>query len=271
MTSANYGLGESCPLPRRCDQFPLTWVATRENPILVKDLSVYYRRVEALRGISCQIRSGGLTGIIGPNGAGKSTLLKAMLGLVKGKGKVIWGESSLVAHRSRIAYVPQRSMIDWDYPATVWDVVMMGRVKATGWFHRFSTASRQMALDALRRVEMDTLRDRAIKDLSGGQQQRVFIARALAQQAEIFFLDEPFIGIDQKTETVIFDIFHQLTTAGKTVVVVNHDLGATITHFDDLILLNQTLIAAGKREQVLTQDNLNRAYGGKVFFFSEST
>ena len=248
----------------------MTLLSTKDSPIQIQNLTVYYRRVEALQEISCQIRSGCLTGIIGPNGAGKSTLLKAMLGLVTGKGKVRWGESSLVTHRSRIAYVPQRSMIDWDYPATVWDVVMMGRVKATGWFHRFSTASRQIAFDALKRVGMDKLHDRAIKDLSGGQQQRVFIARALAQQADIFFLDEPFIGIDQKTETVIFDILHQLTTEQKTVVVVNHDLGATITHFDDLILLNKTLIAAGKRPQVLTQENLNRAYGGNVLFFSEA-
>lgn len=248
----------------------MTLLSTKDSPIQIQNLTVYYRRVEALQEISCQIRSGCLTGIIGPNGAGKSTFLKAMLGLVTGKGKVRWGESSLVTHRSRIAYVPQRSMIDWDYPATVWDVVMMGRVKATGWFHRFSTASRQIAFEALKRVGMDKLRDRAIKDLSGGQQQRVFIARALAQQADIFFLDEPFIGIDQKTETVIFDIFHQLTSEQKTVVVVNHDLGATITHFDDLILLNKTLIAAGKRPQVLTQENLNRAYGGNVLFFSEA-
>jgi manganese/iron transport system ATP-binding protein len=164
--------------------------------------------------------------------------------------------------------VPQRSQIDWSYPATVWDVVMMGRVKKTGWFRRFSTVSHRTAATALERVGMQAYRDRPIGQLSGGQQQRVFLARSLAQEADIFCFDEPLVGIDQKTQDVIFEIFHELAQAGKMVLVVNHDLGESISHFDDLILLNTEVIASGPRQQVLNQENLYRAYGGKVMFFS---
>ncbi len=241
------------------------------STVTIENLSVHYRSVEALTNIHCMIQPGRLTGIIGPNGAGKSTLIKAMLGLVDATGgKVCLGSQVLQEARSRVAYVPQRSQIDWNYPATVWDVVLMGRVKQRGWFRRFSANSRHIATTALERVGMNEYRDRAIGELSGGQQQRVFLARALAQQTEIFFLDEPFVGVDQKTESIIFDIFHELADAGKSVVVVNHDLGASITHFDDLILLNRELVAAGKREEVLTEANLYNAYGGKVVFFSDA-
>ncbi|QDZ41485.1 metal ABC transporter ATP-binding protein [Euhalothece natronophila Z-M001] len=260
MTTAGYRIGESS----------LLGVDSPQPVIQVKNLNVSYRGVEALQGINCEFQAGRLTGIIGPNGAGKSTLLKAMLGLLPAKGKVKWGNGSLATNRSRLAYVPQRSKIDWDYPVTVWDVVMMGRVKATGWLRRFSASSRHIALESLKRVGMEKLRDRAISQLSGGQQQRVFLARALAQQAEIFFLDEPFVGVDQKTQNIIFGIFRELTASGKTVIVINHDLGATITHFDDLILLNKELIAAGTRETVLTKENLYAAYDGQVMFFSDA-
>ncbi len=237
--------------------------------ITVNELGVYYRAVEALRNITCEILPGRLTGIIGPNGAGKSTLLKAMLGLVPAtSGTVLYECEPLVDKIDRVAYVPQRSQIDWTYPATVWDVVMMGRVRKTGWFRRFSSVSRRIAADALARVGMSQYSDRPIGQLSGGQQQRVFLARALAQEADIFCFDEPFVGIDQKTQAVIFDIFHDLANEGKTVLVVNHDLGESISHFDDLILLNTELIAAGSRYQVLSQENLYRAYGGQVMFFT---
>ncbi|MBW4621260.1 MAG: metal ABC transporter ATP-binding protein [Cyanosarcina radialis HA8281-LM2] len=241
------------------------------NTIAIGNLSVQYRTVEALRQIDCQIHSGRLTGIIGPNGAGKSTLLKAMLGLIPvTTGTVLFNDRPLMAQRERIAYVPQRSQIDWSYPATVWDVVMMGRVKKTGWLQRFSAISRQLATNALERVGMSAYRDRPIGQLSGGQQQRVFLARAIAQEAEIFCFDEPFAGIDQKTQAAIFNIFRELADSGKTVLVVNHDLGESIAHFDDLILLNTELIAAGSRQQVLSQENLYRAYDGKVMFFAEA-
>jgi manganese/iron transport system ATP-binding protein len=243
----------------------------RPAPIQVEGLSVSYRHVQALSNISCTLQPGKVTGIIGPNGAGKSTLMKAMLGLVTPtQGKVKLGDQVLSEARSRVAYVPQRSQIDWNYPATVWDVVLMGRVKQRGWFRRFSASSRYIATEALEKVGMNGYRDRGIGELSGGQQQRVFLARALAQQTDIFFLDEPFVGVDQKTEKIIFEIFAELAEAGKTVVVVNHDLGASITHFDNLVLLNTELVAAGSRQEVLTEANLDRAYGGKVVFFSDA-
>ncbi|NEP14074.1 MAG: metal ABC transporter ATP-binding protein [Symploca sp. SIO1A3] len=237
----------------------------------VQQLGVQYRLVEALRDINCEIKPGRLTGIIGPNGAGKSTLMKAMLGLVPAtKGKVLYQGKPLMEQLTKVAYVPQRSQIDWTYPAIVWDVVMMGRVRKTGWFHRFSTVSRHLAAEALERVGMSDFRDRPIGQLSGGQQQRVFLAKALAEEAEIFFFDEPLAGIDKKTEAVIFDILHQLAEAGKIVLVVHHDLGVAIANFDDLILLNRELIAYGSRQQVLSSNNLQQAYGGQVVFFIEN-
>ncbi|NJR15571.1 MAG: metal ABC transporter ATP-binding protein [Calothrix sp. CSU_2_0] len=239
--------------------------------INVTDISVYYRTQAALRDISCEVKPGRLTGIYGPNGAGKSTLMKAMLGLVPmTRGRVIYQTKPLSEQLDKVAYVPQRSQIDWSYPATVWDVVMMGRVKKTGWLRQFSTVSNRVAKDALERVGMSEFTHRPIGQLSGGQQQRVFLARALTQEAEIFCFDEPFVGIDQKTQSVIFDVFHELTDEGKIVLVVNHDLGQSINNFDDLILLNQELIAAGSREDVLTEENLYRAYDGRVMYFGNA-
>ncbi|MDX2227987.1 MAG: metal ABC transporter ATP-binding protein [Leptolyngbyaceae cyanobacterium bins.349] len=237
--------------------------------VSVRNLTVHYRAVQALQNVTLSIQPGRLTGIIGPNGAGKSTMLKAMLGLVPTvQGEVVYGDRALADQLDRVAYVPQRSQIDWTYPATVWDVVMMGRIRKSGWFRRFSHVSRQIALGSLERVGMADFRDRPIGQLSGGQQQRVFLARALAEEADVFCLDEPLTGIDQKTEAVIFDILGELAAADKTVIVVNHDLGEAITHFDDLILLNRELIAYGDRQSVLRPENMHRGYGGMVNFFS---
>jgi len=261
MTSADYTFSRGA-----ADPAPVV-----DPGIRVEGLSVRYRDVEALRDVSCRVRPGKLTGVIGPNGAGKSTLIKAMLGLVQPvAGTATIAGTALSDRRDRVAYVPQRSQIDWQYPATVWDVAMMGRVQRTGWLRRFSAASRQIARGALERVGMAEFRERAIGELSGGQQQRVFLARALAQEAEIFCLDEPFAGVDKATETVLFGIFRELAGAGKTVLVVNHDLGETIANFDDLILLDRKMIAAGDRRFVLTGKNLERAYGSKVSFFAEN-
>ena len=239
--------------------------------IEISNLGVSYRMTEALRNISLQIKPGRLTGIIGPNGAGKSTLLKAMLGLIRAReGSVLYQNQPLQKQLQLVAYVPQRSRIDWTYPATVWDVVMMGRVRKTGWLRSFSANSRHLVVEALKRVGMDGYTNRPIGQLSGGQQQRVFLARSLVQEANIFCFDEPFAGIDRKTETIIFDIFHQLADTGKIVLVVNHDLGESITNFEDLILLDRQLIAAGKRENVMQEDYLYRAYQGKVVFFAKN-
>jgi manganese/iron transport system ATP-binding protein len=237
--------------------------------ITVSHLGVQYRNVQALQDVNFVVQPGRLTGIIGPNGAGKSTLMKAMLGLTPvTSGIVLYKGKPLMNQLEQVAYVPQRSQIDWSYPATVWDVVLMGRVRKAGWFRRFSSVSRQIAAAALERVGMSDYRDRSIGQLSGGQQQRVFLARALAEEAEIFCFDEPLAGIDKKTEAVIFDIFHELASSGKIVLVVNHDLGKAITHFDDLILLNTELIASGSRTSVLSEENMNRAYRGQVLFFT---
>lgn len=237
--------------------------------ITVSHLGVNYRNVQALQDVSFAARPGRITGIIGPNGAGKSTLIKAMLGLtLVNSGIVAYKGKPLINQLEQVAYVPQRTQIDWSYPATVWDVVLMGRVRKAGWFRRFSTVSRQIAATALERVGMSDYRDRSIGQLSGGQQQRVFLARALAEEAEVFCFDEPLAGIDKKTEVVIFNIFHELAEAGKTVLVVNHDLGEAITHFDDLILLNKEVIASGDRASVLTEENMSRAYRGQVIFFA---
>ena len=239
--------------------------------INVTHVGVHYRTQEALRDINCTIKPGKITGIFGPNGAGKSTLMKAILGLVPmSSGQVSYKNQPLMRQLEKVAYVPQRSQIDWNYPATVWDVVMMGRVKKTGWLRSFSTVSRQIAKQALERVGIGELKNRPIGELSGGQQQRVFLARALTQEAEIFCFDEPFVGIDQKTQTIIFEVFQELAKNNKIVLVVNHDLGESITHFDDLILLNCELIATGSRQQVLTEENLYRAYSGKVMYFSDA-
>jgi manganese/iron transport system ATP-binding protein len=240
------------------------------NLITVRQLSVRYRSVLALENVSLTVVPGQLIGIFGPNGAGKSTLIKAMLGLVPAEtGTVQFGQRPLAEQLNRIAYVPQRSQIDWTFPATAWDVVLMGRVRQAGYFRRFSTASRRIALEALERVGMTDYRHRHIGALSGGQQQRVFLARALAQQADVFFLDEPFVGVDQKTEDVLFSCFRELVSHGKTVMVVNHDLGESITQFDRLILLNRQLVAAGTRQQVLTPETMTQAYGGQVKYFTE--
>jgi manganese/iron transport system ATP-binding protein len=239
--------------------------------INITNVGVHYRTQEALRDVNCTIKPGRITGIFGPNGAGKSTLMKALLGLVPmSSGQVLYDNKPLMQQLEKVAYIPQRSQIDWNYPATVWDVVMMGRVKKTGWLRSFSTVSRQIAKQALERVGIGELKNRPIGELSGGQQQRVFLARALTQEAEIFCFDEPFVGIDQKTQAIIFEVFQELAKNNKIVLVVNHDLGESITHFDDLILLNCELIATGSRQKVLTEQNLYRAYSGKVMYFSNA-
>lgn len=257
------GSTNSCPLPRQSLQL----VRPGFSALQVQNLTVAYRQHLALENVTVDILPGQVTGLIGPNGAGKSTLIKALLGLVPAaQGQVIYDGKPLTQQRQRVAYVPQRSQIDWQYPATVWDVVMMGRVQATGWLRRFSAASRQRARACLEQVGMGAYCDRTIGELSGGQQQRVFLARALAQGADLFCFDEPFVGVDQTTEAILFELFGQLADAGKTVLVVNHDLGESIQNFDHLILLNRTIVASGPRSQVLTPTNLNRAYGSTVQF-----
>lgn len=228
----------------------------------VRNLAVSYREIQAVRNVSFCLQAGQVAALLGPNGAGKSTLVQAILGLIPvEQGWVQWNARSLKNQLKRIAYVPQRTKIDWDYPITVQNVVMMGRIRATGWFRSPSRRSREIAASALKRVEMWEYRQRQIRELSGGQQQRVFLARALAQQADLFFFDEPFAGIDRKTEEILFEVFDELKALDKTILVVSHDLGATLERYDRLLLLDKELIASGSREQVMTPENLKKAYG----------
>ncbi len=231
----------------------------------VRHLSVNYRGVEALNDISLNLRAGELVGLIGPNGAGKSTLIKALLGLVPvDSGQVLLQGMPLRRQRQRIAYVPQRSQIDWDYPITAWSVVMLSRTTHHGWFRRPDAKSRQIVSAALERVEMLPLRHRQIGELSGGQQQRIFLARAIAQQADVFLLDEPFAGVDKKTEGIILQLFQELRSQGKTLLVCSHEWGQSLRHYDRLLLLNRRLVAHGEPDTVMTMDNIQRAYGVSV-------
>ena len=234
----------------------------------VKNLSVYYRGNYALRGINFNLEPGQLVGIFGPNGAGKSTMIKAMLDLIPATSGVVTLKGNPLKQKlDKVAYVAQRSQIDWDYPVKVKNVVMMARTIPTGLFRYPSRQSRELVKMALQRVEIWDLRNRQIGELSGGQQQRVFLARTLAQQAEIFFFDEPFVGVDRKTENIIFEIFHDLQEQGKIVMVVSHDLGESINNYSDILLLNKKIIAFGRREEVLNQRNLDITYENHILPF----
>jgi manganese/iron transport system ATP-binding protein len=228
----------------------------------IQQLAVNYRGVLGLDEISFSVEPGQVVGIIGPNGAGKSTMLKAMMGLVPiTKGYVKYCTCPLCQQRERVAYLPQRSQIDWDYPVTVWNVVMMARTRYLGWFRSPGQSDRRFVKAALAQVEMDHLVDRRIGELSGGQQQRVFLARALAQQADLYLLDEPFTGVDQKTAAVMLQVFAELRSQNKIVLISSHNWAQALTQTDRLLLLNQRLIADGTPEQVMTAANLRQAYG----------
>lgn len=229
--------------------------------LTVQKLAVDYRGVRGLDGISFQIAPGQLVGVVGPNGAGKSTMMKAMLGLVPTvSGQVSYCTCPLCHQLERVAYVPQRSHIDWDYPITVWNVVMMARTRKLGWFRSPGRATQAIVKAALEQVEMLALRHRRIGELSGGQQQRVFLARALAQEADIFLFDEPFNGVDQPTEAIMFKVFADLKAQGKILLVSSHDWGESLSQLDRLLLLNRQLIADGLPTQVMTPENLQQAY-----------
>lgn len=228
----------------------------------VQHLSVNYRQVQALEEIDFKLPDGSLVGLVGPNGAGKSTLIKALLGLIPvARGQVLYQGELLKRQRQRVAYVPQRSLIDWDYPITVWGVVMMARTTHAGWLRSPSRQSRAIVQEALERVELFPLRDRPIGALSGGQQQRVFLARAIAQQADLLLLDEPLAAVDKKTEALIFQIYDELKAQGKTLLISCHEWGGILDHYDQLLLLNQRLIAHGSPTDVMTPLNIQTAYG----------
>lgn len=236
----------------------------------VHDLTVAFDRKPVLWNIDLTIPQGKLIGIVGPNGAGKSTLIKSVMGLLplsSGYAKLF--DKPLDEVRSRISYVPQRESVDWDFPASVMDVVLMGRYAKLGLFKRVRKADRDVAVDCLKQVGMEAFANRQISQLSGGQQQRTFLARALAQQADIYFMDEPFAGVDAATEKTIITLLREMTRAGKTVIVVHHDLNSVTTYFDWVIMLNTRLVGSGPTQNVFTQENLQETYGGKLTLLTD--
>ena len=231
----------------------------------VEDLTVAYEGKPVLWDIDVNIPPGVMAAVIGPNGAGKSTLLKSVLGLAKPTaGHIcVHGEPPEDCLR-RIAYVPQRSAVDWDFPTTVLDVVMMGRYGHLGWFRWPGRRERQRAMEALESVGMEGQARRQISQLSGGQQQRVFLARAMVQDADVYFLDEPMAGVDATTEKTVVKLLQDLRDAGKTIIVVHHDLQTVRDYFDWLVILNVRVIAQGRVRDIYNGDNLRRAYGGRI-------
>ena len=238
--------------------------------IEVTDLTVAYKDKPVLWDVDLDVPPGILMAVVGPNGAGKTTLLKSILGLLKpAAGQVLIYGRPYTQQRGIVGYVPQRGSVDWDFPTTVLDVVMMGRYGALGWFRRPGKQERQMALEALDKVGMTDYADRQISQLSGGQQQRVFLARALAQDAQVYFMDEPFQGVDATTERAIVSLLQELRRAGKTVLVVHHDLQTVPEYFDWVTLLNVRRIASGPVSEVFTEENLRLTYGGRIAFLRE--
>ena len=237
------------------------------NAIDVTDLTVAYRDKPVLWDIDLSVPEGVLLAIVGPNGAGKTTLIKSMLGLIDiAAGQtLIYGES-YQQQRQLVAYVPQRGSVDWDFPTSVLDVVMMGLYGRLGWLKRPGRRERELAREALEKVGMHDFADRQISQLSGGQQQRVFLARALVQDAQVYFMDEPFQGVDATTERAIVTLLQELRQAGKTLIVVHHDLQTVPEYFDWVLLLNVRRIAAGPVNEVFTEENLRLTYGGRIPF-----
>ncbi len=240
-------------------------------PIEIHDLTISYHKKPVLWGIDLDIPEGALVGIIGPNGAGKSTLIKSILGMLPlASGYVkIYGDE-LRQRRKQVAYVPQRESVDWDFPVTVRDVVLMGRYGHLGAFQRPRRLDHEKVDQALAQIGMAAYRDRQIGNLSGGQQQRVFLARALAQDADIYLMDEPFVGVDAATESIIIDLLRDLRRQDKTVVVVNHDLQTAKEYFDYLLLLNMRKVAFGPTADVFTPELLQKTYGGKLTILTEA-
>ena len=236
----------------------------------VHDLTVSYDKKPVLWGIDLDVPAGALCGIIGPNGAGKSTLIKSIMGLVPtSSGYVKILDDELKKIRKRVSYVPQRESVDWDFPASVLDIVQMGRYGRVGLFKRLKKADKDAALDALRQVGMEGFKGRQISQLSGGQQQRVFLARALCQEADIYLMDEPFAGVDAATEKAIIEVLRNLASNGKTIIVVHHDLQSVETYFSWLIMLNLRLVAAGPTKEVFNEQFLTETYGGKLTLLTE--
>lgn len=231
----------------------------------IEDLTVAYDSTPAIWDVDLDIPAGVLLAIVGPNGAGKSTLIKAALNLLpRAAGSISFFGLPYEKVRNRVGYVPQRGSVDWDFPTSVLDVVTMGLYGKLGWFKRPGKREKELAMQAIEQVGLSNFASRQISQLSGGQQQRTFLARALVQDADIYFMDEPFAAVDAVTERAIISILHELRSRGKTVVVVHHDLQTVADYFDWVALLNVSLVALGPISQVFTQELIQKTYGGTV-------
>lgn len=241
------------------------------TPLAINDLTVAYHRKPVLWDVSVELTPGKLVGVIGPNGAGKSTLIKAVLDLVPAaSGRVSVFGQPYRKNRHRVGYVPQRESVDWDFPVSAVDVVAMGLYGRIGWCFPVTKKYRRVALEALDRVGIAHLAHRQISHLSGGQQQRTFLARALVQNADLYLMDEPFAAVDAATERAIVEILQKLRSAGKTMVVVHHDLHTVPEYFDHVILLNMRVVAAGPTHEVFTTENVQKTYGGKLTLLDQA-
>jgi len=246
---------------------PVTSLEKGLPAIEVTDLTVAYGEKPVVWDVDLAVPQGVLMAIVGPNGAGKTTLIKAILGLIPiAAGQVLIHGRPYAVQRRLVGYVPQRGSVDWDFPTSVLDVVMMGRYGALGWFKRPGKAEKEAALVALGKVGMESLAHRQISQLSGGQQQRVFLARAIVQNAEVYLMDEPFQGVDAVTERAIVGLLKDLRSAGKTVLVVHHDLQTVPEYFDWVTMMNVRRVAAGPVSEVFTDENLRLTYGGRIAF-----
>lgn len=242
-----------------------------KNPVLeVHDLTVSYARKPVLWGVDFSLPPGKIAGIVGPNGAGKSTLLKSIMNVIPiSSGYIRLFDQPLEKVQKRVSYVPQRESVDWDFPASALDVVLMGRYGKLGLFKTPSKEDKAFAKECLGRVGLEAFAKRQISQLSGGQQQRVFLARALAQDADLYLMDEPFAGVDAATERAIIDILRSMAEQNKTIIVVHHDLQSVKRYFDWLILINMRLIASGPTKEVFTETLLEETYGGKLTLLTE--
>ena len=238
---------------------------SKDTLFSVKNLSVAYDKKMIIKDICFDIQGSSLVAIVGPNGAGKSTLLKATLGLIpKLSGKVEAFGKIFKGYHKKIAYVPQRENVDWDFPVSVFDVALMGTYGKLRWFQRPTEREKEVATKSLEAVGMLAFKDHQISQLSGGQQQRTFLARALAQEADLYFMDEPFAGVDAATEEAIIQVFRKLKEQGKTIVAVHHNLDTVDQYFDDVILIKEHLVAKGPVQSVLNESNLAKTYGGHL-------
>ena len=240
------------------------------SPLHIEALNVAYHRKLVLWDVSADIKAGRTTAIVGPNGAGKSSLLKAALGLIPASsGEVSFFGGPLRRAHSRVAYVPQRESVDWDFPVNARDVVAMGLYRRIGWCLPVRSIHRRMADEALADVGLADFANRQISELSGGQQQRVFLARALAQKADLYLMDEPFASVDAATEQAILGVLGRIKASGGTVVCVHHDLETVAGYFDDAILLNMRVVAQGRVSEVMTPENLRKTYGARLPLLDE--